>query len=185
MADKTKKILLLDYNSEVTEQAMVMFEQFEVTTVAKLEDIAEQVKDEFDLIITGYLLPSLTNETLLAYLKDLQTAIAELKIELNANKTQDDVENELKAKHNEILELIVEQIELCENEKAEYDAKLANAEKTVKEAELKADKAQKEAKEFQAIAQAAEAKILELQSENAKIQSRLDKLQEQWENTMI
>jgi hypothetical protein len=134
MSDKTKKILLLNYHSETTEQAINLFEQFEVITAESLEDAAEKGKDDFDLVITGYVVPAVSGDSSFSYLKDIDTAIKNLEAEIRKNKTDEIIEREFREKQEQILQRLNDAIEVSERQKAETEANIKNMEKMRDEA---------------------------------------------------
>lgn len=179
MSDKTKKILLLNYHSEETEQAINLFQQFHVTTAESLKDVAEKGKNDFDIVITGYVVPAVSDESSFSYLKDIDTAIKKIESEIRKDKTEESIETEFMEKQEHILQRLNDAIEAREKEMREADSKIAAelAEKTAIINKLTSD-----ISILNEQLEAAEENLQLMQIEHKKTQSKLEKLQESWEN---
>lgn len=179
MSDKTKKILLLNYHSEETEQAINLFQHFHVTTAESLKDIAEKGKDDFDIVITGYVVPAVSDEFPFSYLEDIDTAIKKLESEIRTNKTEEVIETEFREKQEHILQRLNDAIEAREKEMQEADSKIAAelAEKTAIINKLTGD-----ISILNEQLEAAQENVQRVQIEHKKTLTKLEKLQETWEN---
>ncbi|SLM32771.1 Putative Methyl-accepting chemotaxis protein [Desulfamplus magnetovallimortis] len=170
MSDQNKKILLLNHKPEVTEQAKQLFRQFQIITADTLTDIAEKGKDDFDLVITGYAVPSITGDSSFAYLDEIKAAISNIETNLKQDKTAELIEAESLEQHEKILELLNNEIRAHSKEKADNEAKLEAMQEEVNAAlliEQKAEKSIKDAQEHIEIADRAR-KAAELRAEEAE-----------------
>ncbi len=189
MSDKNEKILLLNYHSEATEQAKKIFQEFRVTTAESLEDVSEKINEGFDIILTGYVVPAASRDTSFSYLKDITTALSNLKSEIKETETVNFIENEYLKKQEQILQLLNERIKNHEKEKMENELMIQDMQRKTDAALEFQKNAQKKIEQFTIImkdsqmrAEDAEEKLQKLESENETLKKKLKKLQDNWEN---
>jgi chromosome segregation ATPase len=78
MTGEKRKILLLDYDSKVTKAAKKSLDKQYDISLAKTVKDAHQIalSDNFDIIITGYIVPAVSSEKALLCLKHLDTTVS-------------------------------------------------------------------------------------------------------------
>ena len=206
MSDENKKILLLNYNSEATKKVSGIFQQYEITIAESLKDVAEKAKDDYDLIITGYVVPTVSGDMPLTYLKNIETSIKKIESAIKGKKPGAQIEKKSQEKQDQILQLLNDQIKGYEKEKGEMEVKLKNMEEEVagarhlkEEAEKNAETALKEKQEaveektkvidklnshlnrLSDQLEDAKTRVQQIQIEKEKNESKLKELQENWE----
>lgn len=130
-----KKILLLEYNSKATEKASDIFQDCKITIAESLKDVVEKAEDNYDLIITGYIVPAVpavSGDNLISSLLDIDTSIKELESAIKGEKEQ--IEKQSQEKHEQILTFLNEHIKGFEKEKADHEETLGKMETKITEA---------------------------------------------------
>ncbi len=165
MSDE-KNILLLNYHSKETEKAIELFEQLQqhdITIAENLKDVAEKANENYDLIITGYVVPAVSDDRTLSCFEDIDKSIKEFETSLMGKKIPARIEKESQETKAQIIQILNDRIRGFEIEKIEIHEKLENMKKvtaaalnaqeetekkadaTVKDVEKKADIAVKDA----------------------------------------
>ncbi|MBF0102177.1 MAG: hypothetical protein HQK77_14840 [Desulfobacterales bacterium] len=213
MSDKRHKILIFDYNSDVTSAAKeTLFKDDDVFLVKTLEELRDKTdNDHFDIIITGYLIPELSDNTHV-YLENIQKYLDEALVNVQEKKSEADKallkSNEINTNLFNLLEETVRKLEIekadlkkqIEYQKQETDIAYKENErfketvlKEKNEVELKFKNLEQEHKK------AMEQLTLKIKSMEAELQNalaiadkaiadksvaekKLTKFQEQWEN---
>jgi len=128
MAKKKQKILILDYDSDTTAAVRDIFSKhYDAVTVASLETAAKKANAEkFDIIITGYVIPAVSGEKAISYLKNIKNAISKVeKVAKDKSAAAKKLLRKSQDKQDEILNMLNENIRGVENERAvlEEDSK--------------------------------------------------------------
>jgi len=135
MSEENRRILILNYDSEATKRIRGIFSQHcEVTTADSLKDIAKKADEDFDVIISGYVIPAVSGDKPVSYLQNIQKALDEAKLAVQEKGGGNEaLLGESQKKWDEILKLLNDHIRGIENERAEL--KLTDAKVLVEEAE--------------------------------------------------
>ncbi len=187
---------MLNYHSKETEKVIELFQQLQqhdITIAENLKDAAEKGTEDYDLIITGYVVPAVSGDKTLSYLGDIDKSIKEFETSLKGKKIPALIEKESLEKKVQIIQILNDQIRDFETEKVKIYEKLKNMEKATEAAQKagedagkKADAAVKNAvedkEEIKAKLQQTETGLQQSEIEKNKIQRKLEKLQEAWEN---
>ena len=194
MSEENRKIMILNYDSEATKNVRDMFSQHcDITAVDGLKDISEKADEDFDIIITGYVVPAVSGDRTISYLQNIQTALDEAKSAMQEKRDANEaLLRETQEKQDNILEMLNDHVRVVESEAALLKTKMESmmeeidaARKSKEEAEEKAEaalKAQAEAEEKSAAAfkekAEAEKKAEEALKEKARTEEEFDKIRE-------
>ena len=164
MSEKNRKILVLNHDSKTTEFIKNVFsEACDVTPADNLIEVSQKAGDNFDVILTGYVVPKVSGEKATSYLSDIQKTFDDAASDLREKTAA----NEVLLKEREqgqanILAFLQEHVRQAEAEKAlvkqEMQAVTEKAEVYLKEkieAEEKAAAALKAQTDSEAKAEAA------------------------------
>ena len=78
MSNNGGKILFLNYDAETTDHVTKVFsERCDITTADSLSEVAEKAGGDFDVVITGYVVPAVSGDKAISYLRDIQKAFDE------------------------------------------------------------------------------------------------------------
>jgi len=180
MTEENRKIMILNYDSEVTEKVKEIFsENCDVATSASLKDISEKADENFDIIITGYVVPAVSGDRTVSYLQNIQKALDEAKSAIQEKRDADEtLMRETEEKQDNILEMLNDHVRRVENEIAELKTKMESmteetdaARKSKEEAEKKSEAALKERAE-------AEKNAEEALKEKVRAEEEFDKIRE-------
>ncbi|GAI23757.1 unnamed protein product, partial [marine sediment metagenome] len=121
MSGENRRILILNYDSEATKRARDIFSQHcDVTTADSLKDIAEKADKDFDIIISGYVIPAVSGDKPVSYLQNIQKALDEAKLAVQEKGGGNEaLLGESQKKWAEILKLLNDHIRGIENERTE------------------------------------------------------------------
>ncbi len=196
MAKKKQKILILDYDSDTTAAVRDIFSKhYDAVTVASLETAAKKANAEkFDIIITGYVIPAVSGEKAISYLKNIKNAISKVeKVAKDKSAAAKKLLRKSQDKQDEILNMLNENIRGVENERAVLEKKIQSmmgvintARNSKTEAEKKAEAALKGKQEAEKKAEAAlkdkqksEEKAETVLMEKTKMEEEFGKLREE------
>jgi len=180
MIEENRKIMILNYDSEATEKVRDIFpENCDVATSDSLKDISEKADEDFDIIITGYVVPAVSGDRTLSYLQNIQKALDEAKSAMQGKRDANEaLMRETQEKQDNILEMLNDHVRGVESEVAVLKTKMESmteeteaARKSKEEAEEKAEAAFKEKAE-------AEKKAEEALKEKARTEEEFDKIRE-------
>lgn len=178
MSEETRNILALSHDSETTEFIKSVFSgACTVTPVNNIAEVSQKAGDNFDVILTGYIVPEVSGEKATSYLSDIQKAFDDASSTLreiaNADETllkerereqaniltflQEHVHRaeQEKASLKQEMQAVMEKDEVYLKEKTEAEAKAVDALKARDEAEAKTEDALKARDEAEAEAEAA------------------------------
>ncbi len=150
MSSNGGKMLFLNYDSETTDHVIkVLSEPCDITTADSLSEVAEKAGGDFDVVITGYVVPAVSGDKAISYLRDIQKAFDEATAALREKKdTTEAFLKEMQQEQTQLLELLNDHVRQGEKEKAELKQKMqtmaAEADtyrKETSEAEKKAEAA--------------------------------------------
>jgi len=121
MSEENRRILVLNYDSEATKRVRDIFSQHcDVTTADSLKDVAEKADEDFDIIISGYVIPAVSGDKPVSYLQNIQKALDEAKLAVQEKGAGNEaLLGESQGKQDKILELLNDHIRGIENERAE------------------------------------------------------------------
>jgi len=192
MSEEKRRILILNYDSKATKHAIDIFSQHcDVTTFDSLEDVAEKADEDFDIIISGYVIPSVSGDKPVSYLQNIQKAIDEAKLAVQEKRDGNEaLLGESQKKWDEILKLLNDHIRGIENERAELKQKMQSlteeadtARKHKEEAEKKAEAILKEKEDAEKKAEAALMEKTRTEEELGRIRAKdtevIDKLNDE------
>ncbi|MBW2062392.1 MAG: hypothetical protein JRI95_12660 [Deltaproteobacteria bacterium] len=180
MIEENRKIMILNYDSEATEKVRDIFpENCDVTTSDSLKDISEKADEDFDIIITGYVVPAVSGDRTWSYLQNIQKALDEAKSAMQGKRDANEaLMRETQEKQDNILEMLNDHVRGVESEVAVLKTKMESmteeteaARKSKEEAIEKAEAAFKEKAE-------AEKKAEEALKEKARTEEEFDKIRE-------
>ncbi|MBW2331898.1 MAG: hypothetical protein JRF08_00105 [Deltaproteobacteria bacterium] len=177
MSEEKRRILILNYDSKATKHAIDIFSQHcDVTTFDSLEDVAEKADEDFDIIISGYVIPSVSGDKPVSYLQNIQKAIDEAKLAVQEKRDGNEaLLGESQKKWDEILKLLNDHIRVTE----EADT----ARKHKEEAEKKAEAILKEKEDAEKKAEAALMEKTRTEEELGRIRAKdtevIDKLNDE------
>lgn len=180
MSEENRKILILNYDSEATKNARDIFSQhFDITAVDGLKDISEKADEDFDIIITGYVVPAVSGDRTISYLQNIRNALDEAKSAMQGKKDANEAFlRETQEKQDKILEMLNDHVRGVESEAAVLKTKMESlteetdaARKSKEEAEEKAEAALEE----KAVA---EEKAEDALKEKARAEEEFDKIRE-------
>jgi len=163
MPEEKRRILILNYDSEATKRVRDIFSQHcDVTTGDSLKDVAEKADEDFDIIISGYVIPSVSGGKPVSYLQNIQKALEEAKLAVQEKRGGNEaLLGESQKKWDEILKLLNDRILVIENERAELKQEIQSlveetntARKQQEEAEKKAEATLKDREEAEEKAEA-------------------------------
>ena len=204
MSEENRRILILNYDSEATKRIRGIFSQHcEVTTADSLKDIAKKADKDFDVIITGYVIPAVSGDKPVSYLQNIQKALDEAKLAVQEKGGGNEaLLGESQKKWDEILKLLNDHIRGIENERAELKQKMQGlveeadtARKRKEDAEKKAEAALKDREKEKKKAEAAliektktEEELAEIREKHAEVIAKLNdeihSLTEELENSI-
>jgi len=150
MSNNGGKILFLNYDAETTDHVTKVFsERCDITTADSLSEVAEKAGPDFDVVITGYVVPAVSGDKAISCLRDIQKAFDEATAALgekrDANKA---FLKERQQEQTRILKFLNDHIRQAEKEKAELKQKMQTVveeadtyRKETSEAEKKAEAA--------------------------------------------
>jgi len=164
MPKEKQKMLILDYDSDTTAAVRdTLAQHSDVTFVDNLKKVAAKAKTgKFDVIVTGYLVPSVSGKKTVSTLNNIKKAISQAEADVEKKRTAG-VKKLREAEKNQarIIELLTGYDRESEVEKLEakkqiqgLEEKLAEAEKTVKEAQKIKEEAEKRVEDAEGIAEA-------------------------------
>ena len=180
MAEKDRKVLMLNYDSKATKNVRDIFSQHcSLTTVDSLKEISEKADETFDIIITGYIVPAVSGDKPISYLSNIQNALDKAKSAVQEKREANEALLwETQEKHDNILTLLNDHVRVVENEIAALKQKMESlreetdaARKSKEEAEEKAEAALKEKK-------VAEVKGEDALKEKSRAEEEFDKIRE-------
>jgi len=121
MSEENRRILILNYDSEATKRVRDIFSQHcDVTTADSLKDVAEKADEDFDIIISGYVIPAVSGDKPVSYLQNIQKALDEAKLAVQEKGGGNEaLLGESQKRWNEILKLLNDHIRGIENERTE------------------------------------------------------------------
>ena len=164
MSEENRRILILNYDSEATKCARDIFSQHcDVTTADSLKDVAEKADEDFDIIISGYVIPAVSGDKPVSYLQNIQKALDEAKLAVQGKRDANEaLLGESQKKWDEILKVLDDHIRGVENEMAELKQEMQGlmeetktARKSKEEADKKAEAALKDKEDAEEKAEAA------------------------------
>lgn len=164
MSEEKRRILILNYDSETTKRARDIFSQHcDVITADNLKDVAEKADEDFDIIISGYVIPAVSGEKPVSYLQNIQKALDEAKLAVQEKGGGNEaLLGESQKRWDEILKLLNDHIRGIENERTELKQEMQSlmeetntARKQQEEAEKKAEAILKDREETEEKAEAA------------------------------
>ena len=204
MSEKTRNILALNYDSKTTEFIQNIFSgACAVTPVNNLAEVSEKAGGDFDVILTGYVVPAFSEEKATSHLSDIQKAFDDASSTLREIVNNDETllekreqeqanilaflqEHVRQAEKEKVLlkqemQAVTEKDEVYLKEKIEAEEKAKASLKAQEEAEAKAENALNEKNE-------AEAGIAKLREEDAgritQLAGEANRLTEELENAM-
>lgn len=194
MSEENRKILILNYDSEATKNARDIFSQhFDITAVDGLKDISEKADEDFDIIITGYVVPAVSGDRTISYLQNIRNALDEAKSAMQGKRDANEaLLRETQEKQDKILEMINDHVRGVESEAAVLKTKMESlteetdaARKSKEEAEEKAERALEEKSVAEEKKEAAlkektvaEEKAEDALKEKARAEEEFDKIRE-------
>ena len=164
MPKKKQKMLVLDYDPDTTAVVRDMLTQHsDVTFVDSLKKAAAKAKTgKFDLIITGYLAPSVSGKKTVSTLNNIKKAISQTEADVEKKRTaREKILHEAQENQTKIIKLLTDHTRQSEVERLEakqqvqgleekakaVEEKLAETEKTAQEAQKLKEEAKKRAEE--------------------------------------
>jgi len=204
MSEENRRILILNYDSEATKRIRGIFSQHcEVTTADSLKDIAKKADQDFDVIITGYVIPAVSGDKPVSYLQNIQKALDEVKVTVQKKRDGNEaLLGESQKKWDKIFKLLDDHIRGIENERAELKQKMQSlmekadtARKRKEDAEKKAEAALKDREKEKKKAKTAliektktEEELSEIREKDAEVIAKLNdevhSLTEELENSI-
>ena len=145
MSEENSKILLLDYGSESTEKIKSIFQSCEITTAANLKEISEKGNDKYDLIITGLIVPQVSDDKFLTSLKDIDQSIKKFESAIKGKKPREQIVKQFCEKHDQILQLLNKEVKGFIKEKDENKEALKNKVQEIVQIKEKLEQEQKDA----------------------------------------
>ena len=120
MSEETRNILALNYDSETTEFIKNVFSgACAVTPANNLAEISQKAGDNFDVILTGYVVPEVSQGKATSYLDDIQKAFDDAASTLRKIVTGDEtLQKEREREQTNILAFLHEHVRRAEQEKA-------------------------------------------------------------------
>jgi len=164
MPEEKRRMLILNYDSEATKRVRDIFSQHcDIVAADSLKDVAKKADEDFDIIISGYVIPAVSGKKSVSYLQNIENALDEAKLAVQEKRDANEVLlGESQKKWDEILKLLNDHIRGIENERAELKQKMQSlmeetntARKQQEEAEKKAEAALKDKEEAEKKAEAA------------------------------
>ena len=164
MSEENRRILILNYDSEATKRVRDIFSQHcDVTTADSLKDVAEKADEDFDIIISGYVIPAVSGDKPVSYLQNIQKALDEAKLAVQEKGGGNEaLLGESQKRWNEILKLLNDHIRGIENERTELKQEMQGlteetntARKQQEEAEIKVEAILKDREDAEKKAEAA------------------------------
>lgn len=204
MSEQKRRILILNYDSGTTKRARDIFSQHcDVITADNLKDVAEKADEDFDIIISGYVIPAVSGDKPVSYLQNIQKALDEAKLAVQEKgRGNETLLEESQKKWDEILKLLNDHIRVMENERVDLKQKMQGlteetntARKQQEDAEKKAEAALKDREDAEQKAEAAliektktEEGLAEIREKNdeviAKLNDEVNTLTEELENSI-
>jgi len=119
MSEKTRNILALNYDSKTTEFIQNIFSgACAVTPVNNLAEVSEKAGGDFDVILTGYVVPAFSEEKATSHLSDIQKAFDDASSTLREIVNNDETLLEKREQEQaNILAFLQEHVRQAEKEK--------------------------------------------------------------------
>jgi len=204
MSEENRRILILNYDSEATKRVRDIFSQHcDVTTADSLKDVAEKADEDFDIIISGYVIPAVSGDKPVSYLQNIQKALDEAKLAVQEKGGGNEaLLGESQKRWNEILKLLNDHIRGIENERTELKQEMQGlteetntARKQQEEAENKVEAILKDREDAEKKAKATlmektkkEEELAEIREKDAEVIAKLNNdvntLTEELENSI-
>jgi chromosome segregation ATPase len=176
MSEAKRRTLLLNYDSEATKRIRgILSRNCEVTTADSLKDIADKADKDFDVIITGYVVPAVSGDKPVSYLKDIQKALDEVKVTVREKRDANEaLLKESQEKWAEILKLLDDHIRGIENEKAELKQKMQSLMEEANTARKREEDAEKKAEAAFSEKSRTEEELAEIREKDAEVIAKLN-----------
>ena len=204
MSEENRRILILNYDSEATKRVRDIFSQHcDVTTADSLKDVAEKADEDFDIIISGYVIPAVSGDKPVSYLQNIQKVLDEAKLAVQEKGGGNEaLLGESQKRWNEILKLLNDHIRGIENERTELKQEMQGlteetntARKQQEEAENKVEAILKDREDAEKKAKATlmektkkEEELAEIREKDAEVIAKLNNdvntLTEELENSI-
>jgi len=175
MTEKNRKILILNYDSKATKRVRDIFSQHcDVTTADSLKDVAEKADEDFDIIITGYVIPAVSGGKPVSYLQNIHKALDEAKLAVQEKGGGNEaLLGESQKKWDEILKLLNDHIRGIENERAELKQKMQGLVEETNTARKHKEEAEKEAEAALSEKTKTEEELAEIREKDAEVIAKL------------
>jgi len=190
MSEENRRILILNYDPEATKRVRDIFSQHcDVTTADSLKDVAEKADEDFDIIITGYVIPAVSGDKPVSYLQNIQKALDEAKLAVQEKGGGNEaLLGESQKKWDEILKLLNDHIRGIENEMAELKQEMQGLMEETNTARKHKEEAEKKAEAALMEKTKTEEELAEIREKDAeviaKLNSEVNTLTEELENSI-
>ena len=180
MSEENRKILILNYDSEATKNARDIFSQHcDITAVDGLKDISEKADDDFDIIITGYVVPAVSGDRTISYLQNIRNALDEAKSAMQGKKDANEaLLRETQEKQDKILEMLNDHVRGLESEAAVLKTKMESLTEETDAARRSKEEAEEKAEAALEEKAVAEEKAEDALKEKARAEEEFDKIRE-------
>jgi len=176
MSEQKRRILILNYDSEATKCARDIFSQHcDVITADSLKDVAEKADEDFDIIISGYVIPAVSGDKPVSYLQNIQKALDEVKVTVQKKRDGNEaLLGESQKKWDKIFKLLDDHIRGIENERAELKQKMQSLVEEADTARKRKEDAEQKAEAALIEKTKTEEGLAEIREKNAEVIAKLN-----------